>query len=127
METPSSSAARSGETSSSGLKTRASPVSPEDRLNKKIGFSEAFPPLFGVNRKWLADRQTTRLTRYRPSRKRRFYELLRNESSRRQVQPLMFVAVEGLVGALVEALAYSAPALQDCHAGNLLPVARSAL
>jgi hypothetical protein len=41
----------------------------------------------------------------------------------------MFVAVEGLVGALVEALAYSAPALQDFRAGggDLLPVARSAL
>jgi hypothetical protein len=30
----------------------------------------------------------------------------------------MFVAVEGLVGALVEALAYSAPALQDFRAGG---------
>jgi hypothetical protein len=39
----------------------------------------------------------------------------------------MFVVVEGLVGALVEALAYSAPALQDFRAGDLLPVARSAL
>ena len=39
----------------------------------------------------------------------------------------MFVAVEGLVGALVEALAYSAPALQDFREGCLLPVARSAL
>jgi hypothetical protein len=40
----------------------------------------------------------------------------------------MFVAVEGLVGALVEALAYSAPALQDFRGGgDLLPVARSAL
>jgi hypothetical protein len=67
------------------------------------------------------------LTRCRPSRKSRFYELLRNESSRRQVQPLMFVAVEGSVGALVEALAYSAPALQDFRAGCLLSVARSAL
>jgi hypothetical protein len=28
----------------------------------------------------------------------------------------MFVAVEGLVGALVEALAYTAPALKDCRA-----------
>jgi hypothetical protein len=40
----------------------------------------------------------------------------------------MFVAVEGLVGALVEDLAYSAPwALQDFRAWCLLPVARSAL
>jgi hypothetical protein len=39
----------------------------------------------------------------------------------------MFVAVEGLAGALVEALAYSAPALQDFRAGCLLPVARSVL
>jgi phage/plasmid primase-like uncharacterized protein len=69
METPSSLAARSGKASFSGLKTRASPASSEDRL----------------------------------------------------------VAVEGLVGALVEALAYGAPALQDCRAGNLLPVASSAL
>jgi hypothetical protein len=45
----------------------------------------------------------TTKTQSGPSRKRRFYELLRNESIRRQVQPLMFVAVEGLVGALVEA------------------------
>jgi hypothetical protein len=54
-------------------------------------------------------RLCTAHTRCRPSRKSRFYELLRNESSRRQVQPLMFVAVEGLVGALVKAVAYSAP------------------
>jgi hypothetical protein len=39
----------------------------------------------------------------------------------------MFVAVEGIVGVLMEALAYSAPALQDFRAGDLLPVARSAL
>jgi hypothetical protein len=35
-----------------------------------------------------------------------------------KVAPMMFVAVEGLAGALVEALAYSAPALQDFRAGG---------
>jgi hypothetical protein len=61
-------------------------------------------------RKWSAGTRTNTSFEDRGSRKMKV--------AADKVAPMMLVAVEGLAGALVEALAYSAPALQDFRAGG---------